>query len=534
MKAQELLSALPDELGRDGYRDSLIKIEYEYGRLSFTYESGYLAIRTYIWYEESQHSNYWSITTDYESLADLCIFSNNPETEITITFDEDKETIVFTGDSKEVIIKSLGERFFDFYSSDFEYSSAFGIERKDWQRFQAAASIAERNDPSTVKFNALLGVNVDRVGTHGALEAICTNICRRSYFTTFKEASTNFTLPVELIDAVAKFKPRHVYLKVNEDKVLVETNNAAIISPLIKGDFPWLFDQIPCSEAESIKVKKQDFVKAIQRASGKVTIKNPDANQVMLILNNGQLTVQGTNGDFPVYTESDDTNDSSICVCAVTLLNLLKYTSNKRKYSHTEKLELQFPQQVYEGLQIYEFGGLSYYFWGVIKTDRALVVNPNEPERKTVYEATPVRRPEDPKLIVEMVEESPLEPHISEDILEKIKAEREEMGIDSYIQLVDEVLATQADALLALKKARTANLSLEQQAELVVAKAQLEETLEISKEVQEAVENGYGYDSCFYEDDLRELAQQLRLKGGRVLEIALNLQKTWRLQLRFE
>ncbi len=70
-----------------------------------------------------------------------------------------------------------------------------------------------------------------------------------------------------------------------------------------------------------------------------------------------------------------------------------------------------------------------------------------------------------------------------------------------------------------------AALSPEQEAELALAKAQLEETLELSKEVQEAVEDGYGYDNLFYEDDLRELALQLRLNGGRVLEIALNFRR---------
>ncbi len=99
------------------------------------------------------------------------------------------------------------------------------------------------------------------------------------------------------------------------------------------------------------------------------------------------------------------------------------------------------------------------------------------------------------------------------------------MGIDSYIKLVDDVLETQSNAQVALVKARTAALSPEQEAELALAKAQLEETLELSKEVQEAVEDGYGYDNLFYEDDLRELALQLRLNGGRVLEIALNFRR---------
>jgi hypothetical protein len=93
------------------------------------------------------------------------------------------------------------------------------------------------------------------------------------------------------------------------------------------------------------------------------------------------------------------------------------------------------------------------------------------------------------------------------------------MGIDSYIKLVDDVLETQSNAQVALVKARTAALSPEQEAELALAKAQLEETLELSKEVQEAVEDGYGYDNLFYEDDLRELALQLRANASNAAQL---------------
>lgn len=554
VKARTLINALPGELGKDEYKNFFIEIQFLYNILRFSYKNGHLLIQTNIrcedyWYEEAQYRDYWSITTNYESLANLYIFSNNPETEIKISFDENEEKVIFIGDEEDVVINVLGKNFFNFNISSFESLPKFCVERRHWQLFHALAYIIKKNSSNINRLNTSSGIYVYRFNNLFHLNVICSSLFASGCFfaksngtyadPTIDNDFAYFTLSIELIDAVAKLNPLYSYLKINEDRVLIETDSTMIISPLLDRDVTIILPDF--LHTDEFKVKKQDFVNAIQQASGKVTIKTPNANQVLLILNNDQLIIQGINGSFSIHTDfnySNYTNDSSICICAVALLDLLKGTLHQENIK-TEYLYLRLSQQIHGGLQIQEgFAGICYYFLGVIKTDRVPAVTPSELQRKFIYKTTPeyyskhFQFIEIVEVIVEIIEESPLELHTSQSILEKIKIEREEMGVDNYIQLVDEVLVTQADVLLVLKNVVTANLSPEQQAELIVAKAQLEETLEISKEVQEAVESGYGYDGYFYEDDLRELVFQLRLKGGRVLEIVLDLQKTWKLQLR--
>lgn len=78
MKAQELLNALPDQVNMYGYGDSLVKIEYMSDLMCFTYKSGYLAMRTHVRCKDPQPHDYWSVTANYNALAELCVFLNNP------------------------------------------------------------------------------------------------------------------------------------------------------------------------------------------------------------------------------------------------------------------------------------------------------------------------------------------------------------------------------------------------------------------------------------------------------------------------
>jgi hypothetical protein len=349
-----------------------------------------------------------------------------------------------------------------FDEDEFEIYHECHITGLDWYHMQSAALIARQNTVrKRAKYPALCGINVSAVNNNLELSAMCPTAT--TYRLVWNEEpfweNFSFTIPVELADQISQsIDPQRidtVTFSVNPELIQAKVqyeggcgiNSAYFYVAPIQGRY--FYPKVPINQIteKSVVVDKTLFKEALLAAiegSGDVQY-----NQVLLQVQDEQLLVHGLASSLQIdAAECDSVPDSQIRVCAVKLLDMMKYIPDGTT------LFLDFPDKITQALMLGTATGIQYLVFGLVKSDRALDTNPNSTEHLLTI---PGITPGEPDLVLQLAEEPLLEPPLTEEEVVELKDwKRQAYGLNfsdwSYYVAIDETLESLLDARTILEE----------------------------------------------------------------------------------
>jgi len=456
----------------------------------------------------------------------------------------DPEAWCFTEDddlwTAQQLLAAIEHLLFD--DEEFEAHYECLIAGVHWHHVQSAALIARQNtDSNKTKYPALCGINISAVNNDIELSAMCPTATTHHLIWNEDPFWENFsfTIPVELIDTINQsvdasaihyvrflVSPELIQVQIKYGKrvvcngIAMETDTTHFLVEPLKGRY-W-YPKIPVNQVteKSVIVNKQLLQEALTSAIKTVGYYS---NEIILQVQDEQLFVHGRANSFQIdAADCDKVEDNEIRVCAIQLLDMLKYIPDN------VSLLLHFPDKITQAVTIGTFCGIQYLLFGLVKRDRVLSTDVDISQKLLTI---PGIMPGEPDTVVELVEQPLLDPPLPEEVVRDLRDELKQSYGQirgwQYTILVDEM----CDQLIEARK-------------IIEEIPRSPELFPLFESIKEMIEE-YGHEIALYEvggeyepndlkiEEVEDVISSVTLLAGRVKEVSLKVEKTYSVRMTF-
>jgi hypothetical protein len=526
---------------------ALVNVGYYSKYLILTYHHDRFICQKFISCDTVQNIPKWNITVESDDFIHALHKASdyrNPRTKekMRVWYRPDESRIVIEGEQyQQTYVSAANIYLYDtvppkFIPFDDSMDAEIALLPKEWKQLYPFIHVARKGD-NTIKLTTQ--------GSHVWVTASSPSMHSYAYLKVRDSHNSTHTLSLdsEVVEYIQSLNPQpsYVELQLFENKVVILLTGERLIVDRIGHEGLKVMETL---DGSILSVKKTELAKALASCAGTPTLNDPDCNQVSLSYTQKTgLIVSGNNRRQKIKAVDQVTEEGKIMLCSVALLDLLEEIE-------FDDLELELPaeEHPYEPLKITTRGAV-YLVAGVVKKNRSFhriqsvsdVWDESEPHKELVHSRC---QNDGYTLNFFLVEESPLEPHFSQEELEAFFKESpyEDPHVDPNPNPIEQEFYRAIHELQdAYHRAVTiARLTRQSGALSQELRDRLKELKQVfvhsahcfDYELNDQIVSNLDSEYLMREiTQVRYSLQNIQVKAGRLLETLKNLDKTYRIEM---